>query len=100
MIFFVKKMYCIDIQGGRFSQGWIEPRVSRMITDFQFIKKNKWTNSAIVIIIQSIREFKNYDRFRETASRYYIYNLEVNSEGFQDDILVSQKLLIFNTCDE
>ncbi len=42
-----------------------------------------WTELKTVIKIESIREFKNSDKPRQTATRYYISSLIANPEGFQ-----------------
>jgi len=72
----------IDLDHGR-----IETRKCSVINDFQFIEDtNKWEDLKSIIKIESIREFKNSDKTMETATRYYISNLEAKAEDFQNDI--------------
>ena len=67
--------------------GRIETRKCSIITDFQFIENlNKWKGLKSIIKIESIREFKNSDKTIETATRYYISNLQAKAEDFQNDI--------------
>jgi predicted transposase YbfD/YdcC len=67
--------------------GRIETRKCSVIKNFQFIEDtNKWKNLKSIIKVESIREFKNSDKTIETATRYYISNLESNAENFQKDI--------------
>jgi predicted transposase YbfD/YdcC len=67
--------------------GRIETRICSVITDFQFIEnENEWKNLKSIVRIESIREFKNSDREKETATRYYISNLEKNALYFQSAI--------------
>jgi predicted transposase YbfD/YdcC len=67
--------------------GLIETRVCSIVTDFQFIKPvNKWENLTTVVKIHSTREFKNSDKLKETATRYYISSLKTSAEYFQKAI--------------
>ena len=73
---------CQDLGHGR-----IETRVCSMITDFQFINPtNSWKNLTTIIKIESTREFKNSDKPKEIATRYYISSLKDSTEYFQKAI--------------
>jgi len=76
----------IDLSQG-LDHGRIETRTCSLITDFQFIEeKNKWKNLKTIVRIESIREFKNSNKHKETATRYYISSLEAKPEDFQKAI--------------
>ncbi|WP_456377044.1 ISAs1 family transposase [Lutibacter sp.] len=67
--------------------GRIETRNCSVITDFQFIEKeNEWKNLKAIIRIETIREFKNSDKEKEIATRYYISSLKNNALYFQSAI--------------
>ena len=67
--------------------GRIETRVCSVITDFQFIgKESEWKNLKSIVRIESIREFKNSDKEKETATRYYISSLKNDAPYFQSAI--------------
>lgn len=67
--------------------GRIETRNCSVITDFQFIEnKSEWVNLKSIIRIQSTREFKNSDKKKEIATRYYISSLKNDSSYFQSAI--------------
>ena len=64
--------------------GRIETRICSVLTDFQFIeKKNEWENLKSIVRIESIREFKNSDKEKETSTRYYISSLKNDASYFQ-----------------
>lgn len=64
--------------------GRIETRVCSIITDFQFINPlNMWKNLVTVVKIESTREFKNSNKPKETATRYYISSLKDSAKSFQ-----------------
>lgn len=64
--------------------GRIETRSCSVINTFDFIENtDKWTKLKSIIKIESIREFKNSARSKETATRYYISSLENSAEAFQ-----------------
>jgi predicted transposase YbfD/YdcC len=80
----VEKHLSQDIGHGR-----IETRVCRVIKDFQFVSPEttkKWGGLKAVIKIESVREFKNSDKPKEMAVRYYIASLEANAADFQKAI--------------
>ncbi len=67
--------------------GRIETRTCSVITDFQFIKnKNDWKNLKSIIRIESVREFKNSEKPKETATRYYISSIKNKASCFQSAI--------------
>jgi predicted transposase YbfD/YdcC len=69
--------------------GRIETRGCHLIKDFQFISpeiSEKWGGLKQIIKIESIREFKNSDKAKEMATRYYITSLEGSAEDFQKAI--------------
>jgi predicted transposase YbfD/YdcC len=67
--------------------GRIETRKCRVITDFQFIAPdNGWKNLQSIIKIESERTFKNSDRPKENATRYYISSLKNDATEFQSKI--------------
>ena len=67
--------------------GPIETRVCSMITDCQFINPtNSWKNLTTIIKIESTREFKNSDKPKEIATRYYISSVKDTTEYFQKAI--------------
>ena len=67
--------------------GRIETRKCNIISDFNFISKdNNWKKLSSIIKIESIREFKNSDKPKETATRYYISSLIAKPEDFQKAI--------------
>jgi predicted transposase YbfD/YdcC len=67
--------------------GRIETRICSVVTDFKFIEKNnKWKKLHSIVKIESTREFKNSNKSKETATRYYISSLNANSEDFQKAI--------------
>ena len=69
-----------------FGHGRIETRICSVISDFKFIdnKDEKWKNLNQIIKIENIREFKNSDKKRETATQYYITSLNENPEKLLD----------------
>ncbi|HEX9825921.1 MAG TPA: ISAs1 family transposase [Flavobacteriaceae bacterium] len=69
--------------------GRIETRVCQAIKDLQFITPEtaqEWGGLKAAIKIESVREFKNSDRPKEMAVRYYITSLEANAGDFQKAI--------------
>ena len=67
--------------------GRIETRTCSVIKDFKFIQENnKWKGLQSIIKIDSIREFKNSNKPKETATRYYISSLKTDAESFQKAI--------------
>lgn len=67
--------------------GRIETRKCSCITDFHFIpKKNRWKNLKTIIRIESTREYKNSDKPKENAIRYYISSMEADATFFQDAV--------------
>jgi len=50
------------------------------------IDKNEWVNLKSIVQIESIREFKNSDKEKETSTRYYISSLKNNASYFQSAI--------------
>ena len=57
--------------------GRIETRKASVITDFQFIEKHHgWKDLTTIIKIESIGEFKNSDKPKEKAIRYYTSSLK------------------------
>jgi len=67
--------------------GRIETRICSVITNFQFIEKeNEWKNLRSVLRIESIREFKNSDKEKQTSTRYYISSLKNDASYFQSAI--------------
>ena len=72
----------VDLGHGR-----IETRTASVITDFKFIEQNnKWKKLKSIIKIESIREFKNSNKPIETATRYYISNLNADPKNFEKNI--------------
>ena len=72
----------IDLDHGR-----IETRKCSVITNFQHLEnQNKWKNLKSIIRIESIREFKNSDKEKETNTRYYISSIIKNATFFQETI--------------
>lgn len=70
-----------------FGHGRIETRKCSIINIFEFIENTcKWTNLKSIIKVESIREFKNSDKPKEKATRYYISSLESKAETFQNMI--------------
>ena len=64
--------------------GRIETRKCSIITDFNHIENpERWEQLRTIIRIESRREFKNSNKPTQTATRYYISNLEANPEDFQ-----------------
>jgi len=64
--------------------GRIETRKCSVIDTFEFIENiDKWENLKSIIKVESIREFKNSDKPKENATRYYISSLDNNAEVFQ-----------------
>ncbi len=64
--------------------GRIETRKCSVIDTFEFIENtDKWIELKSIVKIESIREFKNSDKPKETATRYYISSLKNNAESFQ-----------------
>lgn len=64
--------------------GRIETRKCSVIDTFEFIEKpNRWTGLKSIVKLESIREFKNSDKQRETSTRYYISSLEMDAGSFQ-----------------
>ena len=71
-----------DIDHGR-----IETRTCSVITKFTHLENpDKWKNLNCIIKIESTREFKNSNKTKETATRYYISSLEAGAELFQKAI--------------
>ena len=68
--------------------GRIETRKCSVISNFQFIENqdNKWRNINQVVRIESVREFKNSDKPKETATRYYISSLNNSAVEYQKNI--------------
>lgn len=67
--------------------GRIETRKCSIISDFEFIAQDiPWSNLSTIIKIESTREFKNSDKPKEKATRYYISSLTANPEDFQNAI--------------
>ena len=72
----------LDIGHGR-----IETRKCTVVSELQFIKESsKWCGLSSVIRIESIREFKNSDKPKEKAVRYYISNRIDTADNFQKNI--------------
>lgn len=73
----------IDLGHGR-----IETRKCSVISNFSFIenKDDKWRNLRQVIKIESTREFKNSNKPKETATRYYISSLDNSANQYQKNI--------------
>ena len=71
-----------DLDAGH---GRIETRKCSIIsTDFQHVENsNKWTNLQTIIKIESIREFKNSEKPKEEAIRYYISSLKTSATEFK-----------------
>ena len=66
-----------------FGHGRIETRICSVISDFQFIENNnQWEELKSIVKIESIREFKNSSKPKQTAIRYYISSLTVSSKDF------------------
>jgi predicted transposase YbfD/YdcC len=64
--------------------GRIETRKCSVIQDFKHIENQyKWKNLQSIIRIESTREFKNSDKPKEQATRYYISSLGSTAEEFQ-----------------
>lgn len=64
--------------------GRIETRTCSVINDFKFVEKHgKWIGLKSIIKIDSTREFKNSDRPKENAVRYYISSLETDAKALQ-----------------
>ena len=78
----IKSITTQDLDHGR-----IETRTCHILTDFKFIEKgNSWKNLTTVIKLESTREFKNTDKPKEQAVRYYISSLEGEPACFQKAI--------------
>ena len=45
-------------------------------------KKSKWKNLKQIVIIESLREYKNSEKTDEKSIRYYISSLENNAEQY------------------
>lgn len=58
-----------DIDHGR-----IETRICSVIKTFKFIEDNNWVNLSSIIKVESTREFKNSEKPKETAVKYFIAN--------------------------
>jgi predicted transposase YbfD/YdcC len=60
-----------------FGHGRIETRKCKVIADFQFVKNesNKWKDLKCVVEVECVREFKNSDKPKEKAVRYFISSL-------------------------
>jgi predicted transposase YbfD/YdcC len=72
----------IDLGHGR-----IETRKCSVIKNLQHIEnRDKWLGLNTVIKIESTREFKNSDKPKEQAVRYYISSLDVRAKEFQQII--------------
>lgn len=82
-----KKLQKKIIENEDLGHGRIETRICSVITDFQFIEKaNEWRNLRSILRIESIREFKNSDKKKETSTRYYISSLKNDASHFQSAI--------------
>ncbi len=68
--------------------GRIETRKCTVISDFKFIENtnDKWKKLRQIVKIESIREFKNSNKLKETAIRYYISSLDDSAENYQKHI--------------
>jgi predicted transposase YbfD/YdcC len=67
--------------------GRIEKRTCSVISTFSHLEsQHKWKDLKSIVRIESSREFKNSNKATETATRYYISNLEQESESFNKDI--------------
>jgi predicted transposase YbfD/YdcC len=70
-----------------FGHGRIEKRRCSIITKLQHIEQqDKWRGLHTVIKIESEREFKNSDKPKENAIRYYISSLSLSAKEFQQII--------------
>lgn len=70
-----------DIDTGH---GRIETRKCSVIKNLQHVEnRDKWLGLNTVIKIESTREFKNSDKPKEQAVRYYISSLVVSAKEFQ-----------------
>lgn len=79
---FGKNIEC-DINQG-LDHGRIETRKCSSIEQFQFIEnKDKWAGFKSIIKVESTREFKNSDKPKETATRYYISSLKTDAKTLQ-----------------
>jgi predicted transposase YbfD/YdcC len=64
--------------------GRIETRKCSVISNFKHIEnQDKWKNFKTIIRIESTREFKNSDKPKENAVRYYIASLNAKATEFQ-----------------
>jgi len=64
--------------------GRIETRKCSVISNFKHIEnQDKWKNFKTIIRIESTREFKNSDKPKENAVRYYIASLNAKANEFQ-----------------
>lgn len=69
------------------NHGRIETRTCSIITTFQHIQNiEKWKNLKTIIKIESVREFKNSDKKKQTATRYYISSALSEVDNFQKAI--------------
>ncbi len=67
--------------------GRIETRKCSVISNFKHIEnKDKWKNFKTIIRIESTREFKNSDKPKQNAVRYYIASLNAKATEFQNII--------------
>jgi len=77
-----QKVYNLD-----FGHGRIETRKCSIITKLDGIRGAKnWQNLKTIIKIESTREFKNSNKSKETAVRYYISSLEADAVNFEKAI--------------
>ena len=62
----------------------IETRKCSVISNFKHIEnQDKWKNFKTIIRIESTREFKNSDKPKEIAVRYYIASVNAKATEFQ-----------------
>lgn len=67
--------------------GRIETRICSVISVFSHLEsQHKWKNLKSIVKIESSREFKNSNKPKETATRYYISNLNQEPASFNKDI--------------
>ena len=71
----------ISLEG---DHGRIETRKCSVIRNFQFIEnESNWSGLRSIVKIESIREFKNSDKPKEYATRYYISSRSSNAKQMQ-----------------
>ena len=71
------KSSIVSTENVDFGHGRIETRKCKVIADFQFVKNesNKWKDLKCVVEVECVREFKNSDKPKEKAVRYFISSL-------------------------